>query len=116
MVFFGKARHEAAEHAEESPLVITGPLMVLALLSVLGGASTCLGISTFTHWLEHTFESYGLQLHHGEFNLLVAVVSTVLALVAIGLSWVLYGRNPLTKGQPDPLKKMLGPVFTGMGK
>ena len=30
MVFFGKARHEAAEHAEESPLIMTVPLMVLA--------------------------------------------------------------------------------------
>ena len=30
MVFFGEARHEAAAHAEESPRVITVPLMVLA--------------------------------------------------------------------------------------
>jgi len=112
MVFFGKARHEAAEQAEESPLVITGPLMVLALLSALGGALNLPGVSTFTHWLEHTFESYGLHPDHGEFSFLVAGASTVLALVAIALSWVLYGRNPLTKGQPDPLKKMFGPLYT----
>ena len=30
MVFFGKPRHAAAAHAEESPKVITVPLMVLA--------------------------------------------------------------------------------------
>jgi NADH-quinone oxidoreductase subunit L len=111
VVFFGKARHEAAEQAEESPFVITGPLMVLALLSILGGALNLPGVGTFTHWLELTFESYGLHLHHGEFSFLVAGVSTVLALGAIALSWVLYGRNPLTKGQPDPLRKMLGPVY-----
>jgi NADH-quinone oxidoreductase subunit L len=114
MVFFGKPRHEAAEHAEESPLVITGPLMILALLSVFGGALNLPGVTTFTHWLEHTYESYQLHLHHGEFNLLVAVVSTVLALGAIVLSWVLYGRNPLTKDQPDPLKRILGSVYSGM--
>jgi len=112
MVFFGKPRHEAAEHAEESPLLITGPLMVLALLAVIGGALNLPGLGTFTHWLEHTFESYGLALHHGEFNIIVAVVSTLLALTAIGLAWVLYGRSPLTKGQTDPLKKILGPIFT----
>jgi len=114
MVFFGKPRHEATEHAEESPAVMTVPLMVLALLSVLGGALNLPGITTFTNWLEHTYESYSLHLHHGEFNLLVAIVSTVLALVAIGLSWVLYGRDPLTKGQPDPLKRLLGFIYTGM--
>jgi NADH-quinone oxidoreductase subunit L len=111
MVFFGKPRHEAAEHAEESPLVITGPLMVLALLSILGGALNLPGVSTFTHWLENTYHSYGLELEHGGFNIVVAVLSTVTALIAIGLSWILYGQNPLTKGQPDPLKRMLGPVF-----
>ena len=114
MVFFGKARHEAAEQAEESPLVITLPLMILAALSVLGGGLNLPGVSTFTHWLDHTFETVGVQLHHGEFNLLVAGVSTLLALGAIGLSWLLYGREPLTKGQPDPLKRMLGFVYTGM--
>ena len=38
MVFFGEARHEAAAQAEESPKVMTVPLMVLAAFSVLGGA------------------------------------------------------------------------------
>ena len=86
--------------------------MVLALLAVIGGALNLPGLGTFTHWLEHTFESYGLVLHHGEFNIIVAVVSTLLALIAIGLAWVLYGRSPLTKGQTDPLIKFLGPIFT----
>jgi NADH-quinone oxidoreductase subunit L len=44
----------------------------------------------------------------------VALSSTALALIAIGLAWLLYGRNPLTKGQPDPLKRMLGFIYTGM--
>ena len=37
MVFFGKERHEAAEHAHESPPVMTYPLIVLAILSLVGG-------------------------------------------------------------------------------
>src|SRR5574341_518946 len=34
LVFFGKPRHEAAARAEESPKIITVPLMVLAALSI----------------------------------------------------------------------------------
>ena len=116
MVFFGKPKHEAAEHAEESPTVMTVPLMVLAALSILGGALNLPWLGTFTHWLEHTYEKFHMHLHHGEFNMTVAITSTVLALVAIGISWILYGRKAVTFDQPDPLKRMLGPIFTGMEK
>ena len=109
MVFFGEARHEAAAHAEESPKVITIPLMILATLSVIGGALNLPGLHTFTTWLEHT-----INVHPGEFNLQVAIISTVLALLAIFISWLLYGRKPIQVGQIDPLKKPLGFLFTGM--
>jgi NADH-quinone oxidoreductase subunit L len=112
MVFFGDARHEASAHAEESPKIITVPLMILAGLSVLGGALNLPfeGFHNLGHWLEHTIgeiESLGLDLQ-------VAGISTVLALVAILFSWLIYGRNPLKTGQIDPLKKPLGALFTGM--
>ena len=112
MVFFGEARHEAAAHAEESPKVMTVPLMVLAALSVLGGGLNLPfeGFHNLGHWLGHTIgEVEGLPL-----DMQVAGVSTALALLAILISWLLYGRNPLKANQPDPLKKPLGPLFTGM--
>ncbi len=108
MVFFGKPRHAVAEKAEESPKVITVPLMVLAALAILGGALNLPGIHTLTSWLEHTIAG----VEAGEFNFLVAGLSTGLALLAIFLSWLLYERQPLAEGQKDPLKKLLGPVFT----
>src|SRR5438132_9133620 len=37
VVFFGKARSEIARQSNESPLVMTGPLIVLAFLATLGG-------------------------------------------------------------------------------
>jgi NADH-quinone oxidoreductase subunit L len=109
MVFFGKSRSEAAEHAEESPLVITIPLMILAILSVLGGGLNLPTVHTLTDWLGHT-----VAMQPGEFNWTTAILATVLALAAIGLSWFLYFRKPFEAGQPDPLKRMLGPLFTGM--
>lgn len=112
LVFFGKARSHAAEKAVESPWVMTMPLMVLAALSVLGGFINIPGVHQFTDWLGHTF---GHELAHAtEFNIVVAVSATLLALAAIYLAWLLYGRKPLEAKQPDPLKSRLGAVFTGM--
>jgi NADH-quinone oxidoreductase subunit L len=37
IVFFGKTRSEAARQSKESPLVMTGPLIVLAILAAVGG-------------------------------------------------------------------------------
>jgi NADH-quinone oxidoreductase subunit L len=118
MVFFGEARHEAAAHAEESPKVITVPLMILAVLSILGGVLNFPTISGFvlpgahglSEWLGHTLGEVEL----GELVGMVAGISSLLALAAIFVSWLLYGRNPLKAGQPDPLKKPLGFIFTGM--
>jgi NADH-quinone oxidoreductase subunit L len=111
LVFFGEPRHAAAANAQESPRVMTVPLMVLAALSVLGGALNLPfeGFHNLGHWLEYTLhEVESLALDYG-----VAGISTVLALAAIALAWYLYGRNPLRAGAIDPLKRMLGPAFTG---
>ena len=112
MVFFGKERTEVAKHAQESPPVMTVPLMVLAALAVLGGALNLPfeGFHNLGHWLGYTLgEVEGLPLDLG-----VAGISTVLALLAIFISWLIYGKNPIKEGQPDPLKKPLGFLFTGM--
>ncbi len=112
MVFFGEARHEAAAHAEESPAVMTVPLMVLAVLSLLGGVLNLPfeGFHNLGHWLEYTLK----EVESLPLDLKVAGISTILALLAILFSWLIYGRNPLKAGQPDPLKKPLGFLFTGM--
>ena len=111
MVFFGEPRHEAAAHAEESPRVMTVPLMVLAFLSVVGGALNLPfeGFHNLGHWLEHTLH----EVESLPLNLGVAGISTILALAAIYLSWLIYGRNPLRAGEVDPLKRRLGAIFTG---
>jgi NADH-quinone oxidoreductase subunit L len=112
LVFFGKPRHEAAAKAIESRAIITAPLVVLAVLSLVGGALNLPGVHTLTAWLEHTIE----YIHPGEFLPNVALLSTGLALLAILLSWLIYGRRPLRAGQPDPLQRILGPIFSGMNR
>ena len=88
MVFFGKPRHAAAGHAEESPKVMTVPLMVLAALSVLGGVLNFPGVNTLTNWLGHTIQAVAheaevapwLAISWGGFNPLVALLALLLAL------------------------------------
>ena len=112
MVFFGEPRTEAARQAKESPLVMTVPLMILAFLSLFGGMLNLPfeRFHTLGHWLESTLK----EVESLPLNLQVAGLSTILALIGIAIAWYLYGRNPLKTGQPDPLKRSLGAVYTGM--
>ena len=117
MVFYGEARHPAAKTAKESPLSMLFTLVALATLSLLGGFINWpfAGGHQFSHWLGHTLEqSTGHALHIPEFSFGVALQSTLIALAAILLSWLIYGLKPMQAGQPDPLQKALGLVFKGM--
>jgi len=110
LVFFGEARSQAAKHASESPKVVTIPLLVLAALSILGGLVNFPGLSWLESWLAHTLG----DMSSVGFLWSVAGSSFALALLGLGLAWLIYGRKPLTVGQADPLQRGLGPVFTGM--
>jgi NADH-quinone oxidoreductase subunit L len=129
MVFFGEARSPAAANAKENPPMMTVPLIILGVLSVLGGALNFPGIDSFGKWLEHTIKLEALikELHAGTeaaaggFNPLVAGVSTVLALLALFISWLIYSRRyqelqklPATQRPDDPLRAWLGPLFSAM--
>jgi NADH-quinone oxidoreductase subunit L len=124
MVFFGEPRTAAAEHAQESPKVMTIPLIILAVLSALGGLINLPKWDflsplqeLLTLWLEHSVE-------HGfisTFNLLVALFGSAAALLGIGLGYLLYGRRyqeflklPTARRPEDPLVSTIGPVFTAL--
>jgi NADH-quinone oxidoreductase subunit L len=118
MVFFGKARTPAADHAKESPPIMTVPLMILAALSILGGLLNLpfKGFHHFTLWVEHTL---GEIVKEGEFVILVALISTGLALLAFAIAWWLYSprryeefwSEPAARRPDDPLRRYIGPVF-----
>jgi NADH-quinone oxidoreductase subunit L len=87
--------------------LITIPLIALAILTVLGGGLNFPGFHLLGNFLENTLE----HVHIAEFNLRVAVISTLLAGAGLGLGWLIYGRKPLEAGQPDPLRRLLGPIY-----
>jgi len=110
LVFFGPARTSAADHASESAKVVTVPLLILAGLSVLGGLLNLPGVNTLEHWLARTLgETSGAV-----FMWSVAGGSLLLGLLGLGLAWLIYGRTPQVKNEPDPLQSKLGPIYTGM--
>ena len=119
LTFLGRPRTEAAAHAHETPPTMTGPLMVLAVFAVAFG---WLGVpehfpvlggllpSWFQEWVGATF--HGLIPEHGEltFSYFPLTVSLVVALGGLFVGWLVY-RGVQRADQPDPLEKVLGPVY-----
>ncbi len=111
MVFFGKPRSDASEKAAESPLLVTLPLIILALLAVFGGALNLPGSHLLETWLEHSLP----ETAPGQFVLPVALISLGIALLGLLLAWLVYGRKPIfEKGQPDPLRRPLNGLFKAL--
>jgi len=118
LTFLGKPRTKQAEHAHETSLWMTGPLMVLAVFAVgfgwVGIPEHFPGLGgLLPNWF-HDFLGHGLPewLHAevAEFSWIPLITSLVVALGGLGLGWLVYREVP--SAEEDPLKKTLGPVHT----
>ena len=110
MVFFGEPRSKAAEAAKESPSVMVAPLVALAILAAGGGLIN-------GPWPAPAYilpRRHIGRIHEPEFIAAIAIFTTILALVSIGLAWLVYGRPPIKSGGKDPLQSKLGPVWTAI--
>lgn len=99
VTFFGNFRgtHHQAEHLHESPSSMTIPLMVLAGLSILGGA---LGLPEFwgTHnWMHDWLEPIIRRPHHTtlshEVEWMLMGIALSGALVVIYITYMVYRKN-----------------------
>jgi NADH-quinone oxidoreductase subunit L len=94
LTFWGKFRgtHEQEHHLHESPLSMTVPLMVLGVLSVVGGYF-------LEHYIDHNLGTVVSNLaHEGEENhslhtMMWGVTGIVLAVAAIAFSYFLKDRK-----------------------
>jgi NADH-quinone oxidoreductase subunit L len=80
--------HGAAPH--ESPLLMTLPLIVLAIMAVVAGFANI--NKDVTHLLNGALPS-GIELEDTKFRLGIAVTSLALALGGIALAYVIYGAK-----------------------
>jgi NADH-quinone oxidoreductase subunit L len=120
IAFLGKPRDEMLfDHAHESPGVMTWPLIILAVLAALGGLLGLPHILGVDHilegWLQPAFMGLGAEeaesVHHGlslglEWGLLG--VSSVVAVLGIGLAYWFYVVNP---NIPASLAVRFKPIF-----
>lgn len=104
-VFFGSPRTEAAEHAHESPAVMTVPLVLLAVCAVVVGF---FGTPAWP-WLQARL--MGVDITHGPLieNGPEVLGSIVLVAAGIGVGWLLYGRRPRTLSLSDDPLEIIAP-------
>ncbi len=113
MVFYGKARwHDrAAEHGahgdstpNESPAVMLIPLVVLAGLSIVGGALNLPfkeSTKKLLHWLEPVVKPGEIEAHASTGTKVgLAVVTAVACALAIGLAYLVYQRQKVKAVEP----------------
>ncbi|NOT53045.1 MAG: NADH-quinone oxidoreductase subunit L [Deltaproteobacteria bacterium] len=89
-----RASHEVTHHIHESPWTMTVPLVILAVLSVIGGWSSVFPIGD---WLKPIFGG-----HHPDVPAFIRLMPTVMGIVGIVLAYLMYGRkaNP-AEGMDD---------------
>jgi len=86
VTFWGETRadHQVAHHIHESPVVMTCPLVVLAVFSIIGGYFTLL------HFLSPSFGAY----HEAHVPFVIKWLPTLAGLGGIGLAYQMYVRAP----------------------
>jgi NADH-quinone oxidoreductase subunit L len=92
LAFFGSPRSEEAQHAHESPPVMTVPLVVLAAGAVLAG----LLLSTSAEGtLARVLEPVTGPVPHGEglSTLALSAIATAIALGALAVAWWVYASG-----------------------
>jgi NADH-quinone oxidoreductase subunit L len=132
MVFLGKPRTDAAQHASEHDSIFKWmvlPLGVLAVFALVGGwvgiprAFPILGrLSTnpFHHFVGSLAEALEIEVPELPFNLTPVAISVIVAMGGLLLGWLVYRKYaevgtvaevpPLRR--PDPLQRLLGRVWT----
>jgi NADH-quinone oxidoreductase subunit L len=80
MTFFGRQRWTDEVHPHESPLTMTGPMVLLAIGSVVSGGLLVLG-GALQHWLE---PSLGRSVEVGAHTISPYVLTALTLLVVIG--------------------------------
>ena len=98
MTFHGKARWTDDQHPHESPLLMTVPMMILAVGSAFLGLILATG-DRFTHWLEPVT---GHAEHHEPVLPIPVLIALTLILVGIGAvgAWFKYGRADVPEEAP----------------
>jgi len=118
MAFFGESHvpHDVEHHLHESPPSMTVPLMLLAVLSVVGGwigwPESLGGSDRFAHFLDPVIARHAEAAvpeaagYSTEYALMA--VSVLVALIGIALAWQLYLKRPSV---PERIAEKCGGLY-----
>jgi NADH-quinone oxidoreductase subunit L len=119
LTFSGKPRFDEHKvHVHESPWSMLGPLVVLAVLSVIGGwfalPAFFEGPDYFANFMAPLFGGHGTAEAAGDaaahqLELILAFVAVTAAVVGLLVAYWLYSRKP---GKADELAKSMKPAYT----
>jgi NADH-quinone oxidoreductase subunit L len=122
LTFFGNFRgnEHQKEHLHESPVAMTLPLLILAVLATLGGLlnvpEALGGHSALANWLSpviaKSIESAGHGADHQQLEFILMSVSVLVALAGIGLASVVYlGQKRLPVSETSKLSPIHNLVY-----
>lgn len=103
ITFEGEGRSKYSKNAHESPALMTGPLVILAILSVLGGYHALFPDVIVGVLLEEIEEV--AEMDHHLWMIILGSFAWVAGMIA---AWSFYGRI----GQEDPLEKIAPSFFS----
>jgi NADH-quinone oxidoreductase subunit L len=99
MTFFGEKRWAEDTHPHESPGVMTGPMIVLAVGSVGAGGLFAIG-GTLEHWLEPVVGAVPEAEHATPVWVMTAITLAVVA-VGIGVAYRMYATRAVPEIAPE---------------
>jgi NADH-quinone oxidoreductase subunit L len=121
MTFLGENRTGERErpHIHEAPWVMTGPLVVLGVLSAVGGALNLPplvgGNAALEHWLEPVTAPaaafFRLEMPHGTTEFFLVGAAVVIGIVGLMAGWKLTLRRPTPVASEAPAETGLGRVL-----
>ncbi|MEW6482100.1 MAG: NADH-quinone oxidoreductase subunit L [bacterium] len=87
-------------HSHESPLTMTIPMIILAILSVISG------------FFEKKFSSFIEGSHHSETSMLITIISVAFAFFGIFISWAIYGKKLVSNREITQRFSMISNLLT----
>lgn len=109
MTFFGKQRWKELKsedgrdfHPHESPVVMTAPMVVLAIGSVAAGWFFASG-DTLAEWLSPSLGTLAEAEHTVIPHSLVPWLTVALSLLGVLIAWLVVGRRDVPVVKPDPV-------------
>jgi NADH-quinone oxidoreductase subunit L len=114
MTFFGERRWKdtagASEatgggtvHPHESPGVMTGPMVVLAIGSVGAGALLAIG-GSLEHWLEPVVGSQ--EVHHAVPVWVMTIITLSVVAIGVGIAYRMYATRPIPETAPEDVSAL----------